>query len=90
MKKAAAKARKEKEAAAFITPPPKRKNRSPGASGSSACKVEPRKISFSGKNSVHPIEAENKPPKEISTEEADEILQTLKLTKSKEHIKAHV
>lgn len=81
LKKAAARARKEKEAAAFITPPPKRKNRSPGASGSSGAKSskpDPRRISFSGKNTVHPIEAENQPPKEISPDEADEILQMLK------------
>ena len=56
----------------YITPP----NRSTKRPGSSEPKVmNPRKISF-GRNTVHPIEAEN-PSKELGITEAEEILKTL-------------
>ena len=83
LKKAAAKHRSNQKKvapdAAFVTPPPKPRVGSPGASDSSRSKgpVPQRKISF-GENSVHSIEAENPPPKDMAVKDADKIFEALK------------
>lgn len=60
--------------AVFTTPPPKPRIESPGVSGPKALK---RRISFSNKDKIHDIEAENPAP-EMKQEEADKIFAAMK------------
>ena len=83
VKKAAAKnrsAHKKVADAALVTPPPKPRVGSPGARSSDSSRSKgpcPKRISF-GANSVHDIDAENPPPKDMAVKEADKIFASMK------------